>query len=83
VDDVRGQQLGEEGGQDVGEEDGGFGEGGADEEVLGGGEKEYVEDVVYQACLSGRAGVSYLGSGFALAVYWVRGTGGPKTARSK
>jgi hypothetical protein len=48
VDEVGRDQLREEGGHDVGEQDDALGHGGADE-VLGGGEEEDVEDVVYQA----------------------------------
>lgn len=47
VDGVGEEELGEEGGQDVEEEDEGFGEGRADE-VEGGGEDDDVEDVVYE-----------------------------------
>jgi hypothetical protein len=45
VDEVRRDQLGEKRGEDVGEQDGALGHGGADE-VLGGGEDQDVEDVV-------------------------------------
>lgn len=48
VDEVRGDQFREEGGENVGEEDHAFRDGRADE-VLGGGEDDYVEDVVDEA----------------------------------
>ena len=44
MDEVRGEELGYEGGDDVEEENEGFGKGGADE-VEGGGEDEDVEDI--------------------------------------
>jgi hypothetical protein len=46
VDEVGGDEFGEEGGEDVGEEDDAFGNIGADK-VEGCGEDDYVEDVVY------------------------------------
>jgi hypothetical protein len=52
VDKVRRDQLGQEGGQHVGEEHDALGDGGADE-VLGGREEEDVEDVVDEACFGG------------------------------
>lgn len=50
-------ELDEEAGDYVGEEDGAFGDVGADE-VEGGGEEEDVEDVVYEAWIT--AGLAYL-----------------------
>lgn len=49
MDEVGCYELGEEGGNDVGEEDDAFGDCGTDE-VEGGGEDDYVEDVVDEAC---------------------------------
>lgn len=45
MDKVWCHQFHEEGGDNVGEEDDGFGDGGANE-IEGGGEDDYVEDVV-------------------------------------
>jgi hypothetical protein len=55
VEEVGRDQLGQEGGQHVGEEHDALGDGGADE-VLGGREEEDVEDVVDEACLGGSKG---------------------------
>lgn len=52
VDEVGRAELGQEGGDHVGEEDEALGCGGTDE-VLGGGEEDYVEDVVCEAWLGG------------------------------
>ncbi len=45
MDEVGRDQFHEEGGYDIGEKDNGFGHGGANE-IEGGGEDDYVEDVV-------------------------------------
>lgn len=47
MDEVGGNQLGREGGGDIGEEDNTFGE--VADKVLGGGEDDDVEDVIYKA----------------------------------
>jgi hypothetical protein len=58
VDEVGGHELGDKRGQDVGEEDEALGEG--TDEVLRGGEDDYVEDVVDETCFEAkeRKGVS-------------------------
>jgi len=50
VDKVGGDELGEEGGDHVREEDDAFGDLGADE-VEGGGKDDYVEDIVDKTCI--------------------------------
>ena len=52
MDEVGRAELGQEGGEHVGEEDEAFGRGGADE-VLGRGEQNDVQDVVGEAWLDG------------------------------
>lgn len=47
MDKVRCDQLGEERGNDIGEEDDAFGDG--TDEVLGGGEDDHVEDIIDEA----------------------------------
>jgi len=49
ADDVGEEEFGEEGGDDVAEEDDAFGYRGADE-IQGRGEDDYVENIVYEAC---------------------------------
>lgn len=51
VDEVGSDELGEEGGQDVGEQDDAFGE--VADEVLGGGQDDDVEDIIDQAWTEG------------------------------
>lgn len=50
MDEIRGDELGEEGGDHVGKKDDAFGDCGADE-VKGGGEDDHVEDVVDETCM--------------------------------
>lgn len=47
MDEVRGDQLGQERGDDIGEENDALGE--RADEVLGSGEDYHVEDIVYKA----------------------------------
>ena len=49
MDEVRQDELGKEPGEDIAEEDEGFGRCGGDE-IEGGGEENYIEDVVDEAC---------------------------------
>ena len=55
MDKVRRNELGEEGRDDIGEEDDAFREGA--DEVLGGGEDDDVEDIVDEACKKTRSAV--------------------------
>jgi len=52
VDEVRGDELSEKGGEDIGKEDDSLGDGGTDE-VLGGREDDDVENVIDEACARG------------------------------
>ena len=69
---VGGCEFGEEGGDNVGEEDDALGHGGADE-VERRGEDDYVEDIVYEAC----CGVGLL----VVDVLWSCGGHGYRKAR--